>query len=179
MMQKIFLKVKNNFKDFYPIPFFIFLIIVISDQWTKYWTAKNGLIYDTIHKVSEKYFHIVHVRNKGAAWGVLDEYTFILALISLIACIYFFMNFTKLSKKKLSLRISFSILMGGIFGNWIDRQFFKEGVIDMFQVFIPVPKFLISSGYYHYPAFNIADSCILIGAISSYIIYNRKERKRI
>ena len=47
-------------------------------------------------------------------------------------------------------------------GNWVDRQFFTEGVIDMIEVIIPLPNF-ISATNYQFPAFNIADSCITVG----------------
>ena len=75
------------------------------------------------------------------------------------------------------------MLIGGVFGNFIDR-FFRREVIDMIEVFIPMPSFmegilrLTPNGTYQFPAFNIADSAICVGVFLYFfhlIFFSKKE----
>ena len=163
MGKKAFNKLKEIKESLFPLPAIIATIVIFLDQWTKYLTVKANHIHPSlIHTVHDQLFNIVHYRNKGAAWGIFDEYTNMLAIISLLASIYLIFNFKLLVEGSFFRSISLALILGGIIGNWIDRQFYPEGVIDMIEVFIPLPKFLANSSY-QFPAFNIADSSITIG----------------
>ena len=160
-------------KTFLWWPMLIVLAVIILDQITKVWTisASNGANPSLISEIVSDYFNIVHYRNKGAAWGMFSNNTSILAVISLLAFIYFIFDFPALTEGYNFRRFSWSLLIGGVFGNFIDRAFRPDGVVDMVEVFIPVPSFLHSSvgkyltanGTYHFPAFNVADAGICVG----------------
>ena len=52
-------------------------------------------------------------------------------------------------------------------GNGIDRAFRPDGVVDMIEVFIP---YIYKSGWYRFPAFNVADAAICVGTILYVIV---------
>lgn len=97
-------------------------------------------------------FSIVHVVNKGAAWGMLASlYQYLLAArIVIIGVLIGSLFFAKATGFR---TLSFSLIIAGALGNVID--FFVYGhVIDMFY---------FTFGSYSYPVFNIADSAIFMG----------------
>ena len=140
------------------------VLAIFIDQLLKYLTYhySQGFYPVVITPIVENYFNIVHYRNKGASWGIFSEYTQMLAILSITASIYIVYNFKELSENNQFRRYCFALILGGILGNWVDRQFFVDGVIDMIEFFIPLPDF-ISMQNYQFPAFNIADSCITGG----------------
>jgi len=103
------------------------------------------------------------VRNTGAAFGLFRDQTIIFILISAIAiiCIGFY-----LIKKKTSYYLPLSLILGGAVGNLIDRLRFGY-VVDFIDL-----RF--------WPVFNVADSCITIGAvILFFVIIRGKDASRI
>lgn len=146
------------------------LVIIFLDQLTKAWTvsASNDMAPSIIKVVVVDYFNIVDYRNTGAAWGMFSNSTFILAMISLGAFLYFIFDFPALTENMPVRKFAWALLIGGVFGNFIDR-FFRQEVVDMIEVFIPMPAFvggflrLTTNGTYQFPAFNIADSGICVG----------------
>ena len=152
------------------------LAVIILDQITKVWTV-NVSGDDpgrTLQVVIDGYFNFVDYRNKGAAWGMFSGSTLPLAIISLLAFLYFVFDFPSLTENIPFRKFAWAILIGGVFGNFIDR-FFRGEVVDMIEVFIPMPSFmekfirLTSNGTYQFPAFNIADSGICVGVFLYFI----------
>jgi signal peptidase II len=129
----------------------IFLPVIIIDQLLK-WVMLNMLIYGDPVPVIQKYFSLTLVFNKGAAFGILQgkKYFFlILPVVTIIILLFIYLS----SKDKKEFIMPFGLLIGGTVGNFIDRL--KYGyVIDFFDFYIKE---------WHWPAFNIADSCICIG----------------
>lgn len=147
---------------------------------------------ETLSIVISNVFHLVDFRNPGAAWGIFGEHTEILAIISFAAFLYLLWDFEGLCGKSKFRQYTISLLMGGIIGNGIDRGFREGGVVDMFQVYIPVPSFASDwSGVYPidgmsryiFPAFNIADSAICVATIalliSSFFIKDETEENKV
>ena len=116
-------------------------------------------------KVIENFFYIEKVTNKGAAFSILNGYTFLFIIIAIIMLIYIDKTMLKDIKTKLEI-ISFSMLIGGIIGNLFDRIFYGK-VIDFlsFQIF-----------NYNFPVFNLADTfiCISVFLIIVLTIYGGK-----
>ena len=142
---------------------------------------------ETLSIVIGNLFHLVDFRNPGAAWGIFGQHTEILAIISFLAFFYLLWDFEKLCGNNNFQRYTIALLMGGIIGNGIDRGFREGGVVDMFQVYIPLPNFASDwngvyfiDGIYRYifPAFNIADSAICVATfallIGSFFIKDEK-----
>ena len=97
-------------------------------------------------------FNLVHWRNTGCAWGFLNEHTYILSIISLVAFIAVLCLFRSQNYGSRLLAFALALLEGGIAGNMVDR-IFRNSVIDFLDFHV------VSS---HWPAFNIADSAICV-----------------
>jgi signal peptidase II len=111
-------------------------------------------------KVIDNFFYITYVQNEGAAFGILKNSRWIfiaLAIIAVIAIIRYIMSDKKIFMDE---TISYSLILGGIIGNLIDRILFGY-VIDYADFYI--------FGY-NFPIFNVADSCMVIGFII--VMYN-------
>ncbi len=132
--------------------------ITALDQLTKLLVARC-LGEAEARVVIPDFFHLVHWRNTGAAWGMFQGWNWVLAVISVITVIalYFFRHTLQLEKP--AARIALGLITGGIIGNLIDRV--RVGsVIDFLDFHI--------AGR-HWPAFNVADSAICCG-VALYII---------
>lgn len=105
--------------------------------------------------VIKDFFYITYVRNTGAAFSVFSNNTWLVILISLVI-IFFLIWYLYKNKPKSRLEIvGYSMILGGAFGNFIDRIVYGY-VIDFFDFYI---------FNYDYPIFNLADSFIFIGVI--------------
>lgn len=147
--------------------YLIALIIIIIDQITKWIVVTYMELYEQI-TIIENFFYLTSHRNKGAAWGILqDQMTFfyIITVIVVVGIIYYMEKYAR-GHKYLALALSF--ILGGAIGNFIDRLFRKE-VVDFLD-------FIIFT--YDYPIFNIADSALVIGVILLIIITFRDEKKK-
>jgi len=99
--------------------------------------------------------NLVHVRNKGVAFGLLSHpsvswllpYVGVILIMGLVIFVFYLKPKTKLEL------ISLGFIIGGAIGNLYDRLFLTE-VRDFFDLHI---------GSYHWPAFNLADTAITVG----------------
>ena len=98
------------------------------------------------------FFNLVYLQNKGAAWGIFNQHTWLLAMISTAAFVFILFIFKKQNEGNKLAAFALALLEGGIAGNMVDR-IFRAAVIDFLDFHI--------AGY-HWPAFNIADSAICV-----------------
>ncbi|TYQ15578.1 UNVERIFIED_CONTAM: signal peptidase II [Acetivibrio alkalicellulosi] len=145
----------------------IIVLIASLDQLTKHMVINNIELGNSITMI-ENFFYLVHWRNKGAAWGIMQDKTtfFIVATIIISIFLGFFMH----KNDNKVLRFSLAMILGGAIGNLIDRIFRPEGVVDFLNFYF---------GSFNFPAFNVADSFITIGTIvlAIYIIFIYKEKE--
>ncbi|MCK8600217.1 signal peptidase II [Desulfoferrobacter suflitae] len=142
--------------------FNLFLIgggIVIFDQLTKILVVYLLPLHSSV-AVIPGFFNLVHVRNTGAAFSFLaGSYSgwrqIFFVSVSLIGIAVILFVYRGLKKEDRWARISLGLIFGGAVGNLIDRLRLGE-VIDFLDVYL---------GQYHWPAFNVADSAISIGAV--------------
>jgi len=133
------------------------LVVVILDQVSKIVVAGSIKYYESI-PVIDGFLSLVHVRNRGMAFGLMNRpdarfsfYLLVAATVLAIILLIFWFNTLKGGSRRLIFGLS--LILGGAIGNLIDRLRLKE-VIDFIDFFI---------GKYHWPAFNIADSAITVG----------------
>ncbi len=106
------------------------------------------------------FFYIVHVVNKGAAWGIFHGRMGLLTLISLVASVIMLIYFHRICEGYKERVIGMGLLIGGTIGNLIDRM----NLIPRPSGIRGVVDFLSFHGEkWEYPAFNIADAGICIG----------------
>ena len=134
------------------------LIFIICDQLIKILITNILIEYQYID-VIKNIFTITHVHNTGAAFSILSNNVLLLISISLIALVFIYYYILKNIKySKLDI-IIYSLLIGGIFGNLIDRVVHGY-VIDYLSVKI---------FNYNFPVFNLADIGIVISVFLLFI----------
>ena len=148
--------------------FLIASIIFLLDQFTKMQVVQN--LYLGQRNELTGFFNLVHVRNYGAAFSFLSEaggwQRWFLTIISAFASMVIVYWIKKSDEKKYLETLSLIIILGGALGNFYDRLILGY-VVDFLDFHW--------SGV-HFPAFNIADTAITIGAtlfIADNLIFNR------
>ena len=105
--------------------------------------------------ILDGFFSITPAYNYGAAWSILNGHRWLLIIISILILVGIY--FILIRNKKLNSfeEITYGLLIGGIFGNLVDRIIYGY-VIDYldFNIF-----------GYNFPIFNLADSLIVISII--------------
>jgi len=106
-----------------------------------------------------------YTQNRGAAWGVLagagEKFRVpFFYLVSVVAIIFIFSYYRKLSNNQRYLQIALALVLGGAVGNALDRLL-RGYVIDYIDWHWFDPNWLRPS--LHWPTFNVADSGITIG----------------
>lgn len=140
------------------------IIFVIADQLIKL-IISNLVAYQSSINIIPNFFYITNVHNDGAAWSILSGNVILLAILGVVALVliyYFFLKGKTLSKLEIFL---YSLLIGGIVGNLIDRIFLGY-VVDYIGVI------LIN---YYFPIFNFADIGIVISILMMMIISIKEE----
>ncbi|HFJ9376235.1 TPA: lipoprotein signal peptidase LspA [Bacillus paranthracis] len=136
------------------IYYVIALFVIAIDQISKWLIVKNMELGTSI-PIIDNVLYITSHRNRGAAWGILENKMcfFYIITVVFVAFIVFYMK--KYAKTDKLLGISLGLILGGAIGNFIDRVFRQE-VVDFIHVYI---------FSYNYPVFNIADSALCIGVV--------------
>ncbi len=134
---------------------FIFgFLILIVDQIVKI-VISNKMILNQTYVVIKNFFSISLVHNTGAAFSILNDSTIILIIIGVFALIGLIFYIKKIESIDNIDIFAYSLLIGGIVGNLIDRIIYGY-VIDYLSF-----KF----GSYYFPIFNFADICIVISVL--------------
>jgi signal peptidase II len=135
----------------------IAVAIVVFDQLTKF-AATN---YLTQHGESQlaPFLNLVLVHNTGAAFGFLSGaggwQNLFFIVVAVAASIFILWMYWRLSAQDRVLAIGLMLVLGGALGNLLDRLIHGY-VIDFIDVYYKT---------WHWPAFNVADSAITIGAV--------------
>lgn len=147
------------------VPLILMVLVIALDQLTKYLIVKNI----PLNTIGAEFFgdilRIIHVSNPGIAFSIghgwsLTARAILFRIVPLIVLIIvlgvYFRNddFTKLQCWAIS------GIVGGGFGNLIDRFFRSEGVVDFIDV-----KFYGLFGFERWPTFNVADSAVVLCGI--------------
>jgi len=155
------------------LPYFIFILTLLGfDQVTKLFLAKQ-IPCGGSKSIIPGFFNLSHVHNRGAIFGFFNQagtplVYLILTLASLTALGLVVYYFIKVPFSERLLKITLSLVLAGALGNLADRLF-RGYVIDFIDIYI---------GKYHWPSFNVADSCISIGAVLLiYIFFFKKGEK--
>ena len=141
-------------------PIFIVAAVIAIDQ-----IAKNVLVKALAGgriTVIKNFFHLVYVENYGIAFGMFKNKTMFFAATQGILSILIAFTIYKFYNKSIPLTICLSLILGGAIGNLIDR--IRLGYVIDFLSFSIFP-----------PVFNIADSAIVVGAItlSLILVFNK------
>jgi len=133
---------------------FLTLPLYVADQATK-WLILRNIEMGEVIQVVPGVFNIVHVHNTGAAFGMLKDSNLFFVLLAGAALIVVGVLAWKGAFAGAPTKIAAALLVSGILGNLTDRLLHGH-VVDFLDVILP--------WYGHWPAFNIADSCICVAA---------------
>jgi signal peptidase II len=135
------------------------LTILVLDQLTKMIVDRTMSLHQSI-PIIDGFFSLTYVRNTGAAFGIFSgsHEAFrlpFLILVSVLALGFVVVMLKRLRDEETGLITALSLIIGGAIGNLVDRVLYGE-VIDFLDFYW---------SNYHWPAFNVADSCITVGVL--------------
>lgn len=138
--------------------FVIAIIVLLLDRLAKWVVASNIALHDSV-VVIPGFFRLTHVENTGAAFGLFADSAAqwkigALVSFSVIALVVVSALLWKNSHSLSTTTIGLSLILGGAMGNLWDRMM-SGRVVDFLDFYV---------GSYHWPAFNVADTAIVIGA---------------
>lgn len=153
------------------IYYVIAMIIFLVDQGSK-WLVKTKMDLGQEISVIGDFFYITSHRNRGAAFGILQDqrWFFIVITIIVVAALVWYIQKIKSQADKL-LPVALSLVLAGALGNFLDRLLMGE-VVDFFK---------FNFGSYTFPIFNVADSAIVVGValiIVDTLLESRREKQR-
>ncbi len=138
--------------------FLIAVVVVVLDRLAKWVVAQNIPLHES-RQVIPDFFRITHVENRGAAFGLFadspSEWKIaVLVLFSIVALVIVSALLWRNSHSITTTGVGLALILGGALGNLWDRLV-SGRVVDFLLFYI---------GQYQWPAFNVADSAIVIGA---------------
>ena len=130
--------------------FFFSILFFVIDQAIKIFLSTSMMLNQSTVLIRD-FFNITYVENTGAAFSIFSDSTLFLIFIGILALVGIIIYILKQDHISDLDVFSYSLLLGGILGNLIDR-IFRGYVIDYlsFNIF-----------GYHFPIFNFADICIV------------------
>lgn len=149
------------------------LAVILLDQASKLVIIRNLRLHESVPVITG-FFDLVHIRNRGLAFGLMsrsntDLVYYLLLAAGLGAVVILLLWFLRLKEEDNLTALGLSLILGGAIGNMLDRLRFRE-VIDFLDFYI---------GSYHWPAFNLADSAITTGTflLVTGIIFQPKKKR--
>jgi len=139
------------------------------DHLTKIIVVQTIPLYSNI-RIIPGFFNLTHIHNRGAVFGILSRSNdstihLLLMAASVMALGLILYYFFSASPKDKLMKIALSLILAGALGNLWDRLIQKY-VVDFLDIYIK---------NWHWPTFNVADSCITIGAfLLIFVFFFRK-----
>jgi signal peptidase II len=133
------------------------LLVILMDQLSKYMVLHALTLYQSIPVFP--FFNVTLLHNTGAAFSFLSQQPrlafWIFSTIALVMSMIILVWLCGLPRAHRTAGCALSLVLGGAIGNLIDR-FVHGHVIDFLDFYYQ---------HWHFPAFNIADSAIFVGAV--------------
>ena len=126
---------------------YIALVIIALGQGSK-WLIQQGMTLHESIPVIPGFFHITYILNRGAAFGILENQRWLFLIMAILLFVLYAVFRKKLPEHR-AVQAGAGMLLGGAFGNALDR-FLHGAVVDFFDFRI-------------WPVFNIADIGIVVG----------------
>ncbi|MCX5777892.1 MAG: signal peptidase II [Elusimicrobia bacterium] len=144
--------------------YFSIVFLVFLDQLTKYLISSRMYVGQSVEIAP--FFHLSYVTNTGIAFSLFQQGNVIFIIVTALALIAMAVWHQRSTEPRCSwLSCALMLVFSGASGNLIDRVF-RGAVVDFLDV---------SAGTYHWPAFNVADSCISIGGILLMVMLLRND----
>jgi signal peptidase II len=143
------------------------IAVVVVDFISKMLVDGNMELGEKINLI-DGIFSFTYVRNKGMAWGLLQNQRWIFISVTFIVVALMIVYFIKNKDMHLTGKLGITLSVAGALGNLIDRIFYKDGVIDFF-----------CTEFMDFPVFNVADIsvCVGMGILIIYILFFEQTKK--
>jgi signal peptidase II len=128
-------------------------LVILADQATKAYVVAHLALYASwmpLHFL-DPIFRFTHVHNTGAAFGIFPQGGSFFLVIAVIVASFIIYYYRQLPAGAWLVRLALGLQLGGALGNVIDRVH-RGYVIDFMHL-------------EHWPIFNVADSCIVLGVV--------------
>lgn len=147
------------------------VLTVVLDQYSKHLVLSSMELYQSIQITG--FFNLTYVRNYGAAFSFLHDASgwqrWFFTAIALVVSVVILRWLKGTDKSQVMLPIAFCLILGGAIGNVYDRLAYGF-VVDFIDVYYKQS---------HWPAFNVADSAIFLGAILLIVdMFKNKENRQ-
>lgn len=130
------------------------LVVILLDMVSKYIVSKLLIVNESV-MIIKNFFNITYVRNTGAAFSIFSGNTFLVMVISFMIIMGIILYISKNKPSNKIEKISYSLILGGAIGNFIDRI-----IYGYVRDFIEIDIF-----GWDYPIFNLADVFVVVGVI--------------
>ena len=154
--------------SFWQVSLGLFLFWFVADQLTKLWAMRAlrpdwwGSPFVTAEEFAQTpiitiipgFLQFRYAENTGAAFSILEGQTLLLAGVSVLASVGLVVYWFFLPPAERWGRAAVALIASGAVGNLVDRAY-RGAVVDFVDAYV---------GQYHWPTFNVADSCISVGA---------------
>ena len=130
------------------------LVVILLDMVSKYIISRLLIVNESV-MVIKNFFNITYVRNTGAAFSIFSGNTFLVMVISFMIIMGIILYISKNKPGNKIEKISYSLILGGAIGNFIDRI-----IYGYVRDFIEIDIF-----GWDYPIFNLADVFVVVGVI--------------
>lgn len=154
---------------------FVSVLILLLDQLTKYLCVAY-IEHNTWGIQITPFFNLVHVYNYGAAFSFLASMggwqRWLFSFIAIFLSLVFIVLLKRTPRSHKFTCLSYALFIGGALGNLVDRLCYGY-VVDFLLFYIKTDDF-----FWAYPAFNVADIAVCVGAFLLVITtFFKKEQK--
>lgn len=137
---------------------FVIAVVIAFDQASK-WVAYENFYGSAVTILP--FLNFILVFNEGISFGVLSGEVSREIIIGMSSVLCAILVIWMLRTDRLTMSLALALIIGGAIGNIIDRVRYGA-VVDFIDFYI---------GSWHYPAFNMADACIVIGVL--FVLYDQ------
>ena len=154
------------------ITFGIFALFLIMDIVTKRLVETHIGLYERIDVIGS-FVQLTLLYNKGGVFGILQGHQMFFLIVSFIVLALLIGFFVYEKNKNLMFLFAMGLVFSGAVGNILDRLAGKPGVVDFI--------YIGDDRYYRWPAFNVADMAIVVGAVllmTGFFLQERRKKKK-
>ncbi|MDR0631468.1 MAG: signal peptidase II [Holosporales bacterium] len=156
---------------------FVLLLVLLVDQISKALVLSHVSSRGVIPVIS--HLNIVCVLNRGISFGLLSSGgTWQLVLIwCVVICLVVYLGYQFWYSSSWVLLVCVGAILGGAIGNIVDRAI-HGAVVDFIDVFVTNLNFFgVTVKEWHWPAFNVADSAVVVGVLGLIFLQLRNETR--
>ncbi len=155
---------RSGTRRLWPVPGYLpvgaSVALVILLDWITKWAVVESMPHGSSEAVVTGFFNLVHVRNTGIAFSLFADSApwirnLLLPAVSIAAIGIIVAMFRSAGTMPATTRFALALVLAGAIGN-LSERLLHGYVTDFLDVYV---------GAYHWPAFNVADSAITIGAV--------------